>query len=133
MSFNVRMDTEADGDNRWDNRKEVVAGIIRNQRPLAFGLQVCVFEQRPGLWLSVAAHYQHCLCAGFWMPCWQAQQFVVKDAGTVAECRSLALHGLLAGWHQPHDHWPCLRPLPPTSIQQVLYNLPEPLHTMRSD
>jgi hypothetical protein len=40
MSFNVRMDTEKDGDNRWDNRKEVVAGIIRNQRPLAFGLQV---------------------------------------------------------------------------------------------
>jgi hypothetical protein len=40
MSFNVRMDTEKDGDNRWDNRKEVVAGIIRNQKPAVFGLQV---------------------------------------------------------------------------------------------
>lgn len=40
MSFNVRMDTDQDGDNRWDNRKEVVAEIIRKNRPLAFGLQV---------------------------------------------------------------------------------------------
>uniref|UniRef100_A0A383WE09 Endonuclease/exonuclease/phosphatase domain-containing protein n=1 Tax=Tetradesmus obliquus TaxID=3088 RepID=A0A383WE09_TETOB len=39
MSFNVRMDTEKDGDNRWDCRKEVVANIIRSQHPLVFGLQ----------------------------------------------------------------------------------------------
>lgn len=39
MSFSVRMDTEKDGDNRWDCRKEVVANIIRSQHPLVFGLQ----------------------------------------------------------------------------------------------
>jgi hypothetical protein len=79
MSFNVRMDTEADGDNRWDNRKEVVASIIRNQRPLAFGLQVGVSKHSSRLWLSVAATLpalfdsEQYWCAACWVHCWQAQ------------------------------------------------------------
>lgn len=42
MSFNVRtsaMDSK-DGDNCWDNRKAVVAGIVLNQRPAVCGMQV---------------------------------------------------------------------------------------------
>lgn len=51
MSFNVRMDTEKDGDNRWDCRKEVVANIIRSQHPLVFGLQV-----RPACYFILLYH-----------------------------------------------------------------------------
>jgi hypothetical protein len=40
MTYNVRMDTEADGIDKWDCRKEVVAGIIKKYKPMVFGLQV---------------------------------------------------------------------------------------------
>jgi endonuclease/exonuclease/phosphatase family metal-dependent hydrolase len=39
MSFNVRYDTAADGDRSWDDRKEMVASVIRFHRPEIVGLQ----------------------------------------------------------------------------------------------
>ena len=29
MTYNIRMDTEADGDNQWSNRKDLAAGLIK--------------------------------------------------------------------------------------------------------
>lgn len=41
MSFNVRTSAmdDKDGDNRWDNRKATVAGIVANHRPAVCGMQ----------------------------------------------------------------------------------------------
>ena len=36
----MRMDTEADADDRWDCRKEVVVDIFKKYKPAVFGLQV---------------------------------------------------------------------------------------------
>lgn len=39
VSFNVRLDNGVDGDNRWDNRKEAAAEMIRREQPVLVGLQ----------------------------------------------------------------------------------------------
>lgn len=39
MSFNIRYGSAKDGENRWDNRKEQVAELIRQQGPDTVGLQ----------------------------------------------------------------------------------------------
>ena len=39
MTFNVRYDTEADGDRSWDHRKEMAASVVRFHRPDVVGLQ----------------------------------------------------------------------------------------------
>jgi hypothetical protein len=31
---------DKDGENRWDNRKDTVAGIVANHRPAVCGMQV---------------------------------------------------------------------------------------------
>lgn len=39
ISFNIRYDTEADGENRWSNRKQDVANYLEKISPTAFGIQ----------------------------------------------------------------------------------------------
>lgn len=39
MTFNVRLPVESDGDNRWENRRELMARVIEEQRPDVFGTQ----------------------------------------------------------------------------------------------
>ena len=47
VTYNVRMDTEADADDRWDCRKEVVANIFKEYKPAVFGLQVSHSSDQP--------------------------------------------------------------------------------------
>lgn len=45
MSFNIRLDTPADGDNAWPYRKEMVASMIRFHRADVAGLQEVLHHQ----------------------------------------------------------------------------------------
>ncbi|MBK7409090.1 MAG: endonuclease/exonuclease/phosphatase family protein [Saprospirales bacterium] len=45
MTFNIRYDTPDDGINRWDNRKDWVADLIRHYGPEVFGLQEALEHQ----------------------------------------------------------------------------------------
>lgn len=45
MAFNVRLPTDADGDNRWQARKDILVDTIRDQRPVVFGTQELFAEQ----------------------------------------------------------------------------------------
>lgn len=45
MAFNVRLPTDADGDNRWQVRKDILVDTIRDQRPVVFGTQELFAEQ----------------------------------------------------------------------------------------
>jgi endonuclease/exonuclease/phosphatase family metal-dependent hydrolase len=45
MTFNIRLDTPDDGINRWDNRKDWVADLIRHYNPDVFGLQEALPNQ----------------------------------------------------------------------------------------
>lgn len=42
MSFNIRFGTANDGDNSWENRKEIVIDMIREQDPVVIGTQECL-------------------------------------------------------------------------------------------
>lgn len=42
MSFNIRYGTAKDGDNAWENRKELVAKTIQNRKPDLLGLQEAI-------------------------------------------------------------------------------------------
>lgn len=61
MSFNIRYGTAQDGDNSWENRKDVVIDMIREQDPTIVGTQECldfqadyVVEQLPHFrWFGV--------------------------------------------------------------------------------
>jgi endonuclease/exonuclease/phosphatase family metal-dependent hydrolase len=39
MTFNVRLPVASDGDNRWENRRELMARVIERQHPDVFGTQ----------------------------------------------------------------------------------------------
>jgi endonuclease/exonuclease/phosphatase family metal-dependent hydrolase len=39
MTFNVRLPVASDGDNRWENRRELMARVIERQQPDVFGTQ----------------------------------------------------------------------------------------------
>lgn len=45
LTYNLRYDTEADGDNRWDNRKEFLTAQLRFYRPDVFGTQEGLVHQ----------------------------------------------------------------------------------------
>ncbi|MGN6222219.1 endonuclease/exonuclease/phosphatase family protein [Pseudoxanthomonas sp.] len=45
MTFNVRLPTDADGDNRWQARKDILVDTIRAQQPAVFGTQELFAEQ----------------------------------------------------------------------------------------
>lgn len=45
MTFNVRLPTDADGDNRWQARKDILVDAIRAQQPAVFGTQELFAEQ----------------------------------------------------------------------------------------
>lgn len=39
MTFNIRLDTEKDGENRWDKRKESMINLLNNYKPSIIGIQ----------------------------------------------------------------------------------------------
>lgn len=45
MSFNIRMDTQEDGVNQWDNRKDFACDMIRFHHPDLFGAQEVLHHQ----------------------------------------------------------------------------------------
>ena len=45
MSYNIRLITNADGDNHWDKRKHASINMINEERPTVFGLQEAVKAQ----------------------------------------------------------------------------------------
>lgn len=61
MTYNIRLDTESDGANRWANRRELLIGQIRLLKPAILGLQEVVPGQRADL---VAALPQYAVLGG---------------------------------------------------------------------
>ena len=49
MSYNIRLDTEADGDNAWSHRRAALSGLMRFYAPDIFGLQEVRLHQRDQL------------------------------------------------------------------------------------
>lgn len=45
MSFNIRYDTEEDGDNKWDNRKQACLDMLTEIEPTVFGIQEGLHNQ----------------------------------------------------------------------------------------
>lgn len=45
MSFNIRLGTGADGDNVWENRKETLIDVIKEDDPLLLGVQEALWFQ----------------------------------------------------------------------------------------
>jgi endonuclease/exonuclease/phosphatase family metal-dependent hydrolase len=45
MSFNLRFDTEEDGENKWDNRKEACVKMLNDLQPSIFGIQEGLYNQ----------------------------------------------------------------------------------------
>ena len=46
MCFNIRFDTDRDGDDKWDNRKGDVVGMIKEYNPIILGTQEVLINQR---------------------------------------------------------------------------------------
>lgn len=46
MSFNIRLNVESDGVNRWDNRKSEVVRLIQYYHPVLIGMQEVLEQQR---------------------------------------------------------------------------------------
>jgi endonuclease/exonuclease/phosphatase family metal-dependent hydrolase len=45
MTYNIRLDVEVDGENKWDNRKEIFSGQIKFYEPDVLGLQESLPDQ----------------------------------------------------------------------------------------
>ncbi|MCL3781358.1 endonuclease/exonuclease/phosphatase family protein [Prolixibacteraceae bacterium JC049] len=45
MSFNLRYDTDEDGENRWSNRKEACVEMLKETNPAVFGIQEGLHHQ----------------------------------------------------------------------------------------
>lgn len=45
MTYNIRLDVESDGDNRWDKRKDLLAGQVRFYEPDFMGVQEALPQQ----------------------------------------------------------------------------------------
>lgn len=68
VSFNVRLDSELDGNDRWENRRQAAAEMIRREQPTLVGLQ----EAQPHQLRFLAAN-----CPGY------AWYGVGRDSGKV--------------------------------------------------
>ncbi|WP_380681196.1 endonuclease/exonuclease/phosphatase family protein [Salinigranum sp. GCM10025319] len=90
MTFNVRYDTAADGENAWEHRRSMVASTVRFHAPDVVGLQEPLAHQyaylREGLpdyaWEGAGridgdAEGEHCPLG------WRTERVSVEDAGTV--------------------------------------------------
>lgn len=49
MTYNIRLDTESDGENQWNNRKDVLIGQIQFHEPMVFGVQEALPNQMDDL------------------------------------------------------------------------------------
>lgn len=58
MSYNIRLDVASDGENRWDNRKEMLAGQIQFYEPDFLGVQEALPSQMQYLKAGLHSNYQ---------------------------------------------------------------------------
>lgn len=58
MSYNIRLDYAGDGENRWDNRKELLAGQIQFYEPDFLGVQEALPNQMDYLKQSLLRSYK---------------------------------------------------------------------------
>ncbi|MBI5372061.1 MAG: endonuclease/exonuclease/phosphatase family protein [Sphingobacteriales bacterium] len=58
MTYNIRLETDADGENKWSNRKEVFAAQLKFYEPDIVGMQECLPGQVNYL-DSVLSNYKH--------------------------------------------------------------------------
>lgn len=56
MSYNIRLDTPADGPNRWDLRRDLLIGQLRLLKPDILGLQEVLPGQRGDLGAALPGH-----------------------------------------------------------------------------
>lgn len=49
LTYNIRLDTPADGVNQWGNRKGKVADLLRKEAPTIFGVQEALYNQMADL------------------------------------------------------------------------------------
>ena len=80
MSYNVRLDTDRDGENRWDCRKEAVVQIVRKHRPAVFGLQVIIGAPSGPFSKQRMIKSNPTFCWDFRMA--SAQETAISDRGT---------------------------------------------------
>jgi endonuclease/exonuclease/phosphatase family metal-dependent hydrolase len=57
MSYNIRLDLESDGINRWSNRRDQFIGQIRLMQPAILGLQEVVPGQKANLEKALPGYY----------------------------------------------------------------------------
>jgi endonuclease/exonuclease/phosphatase family metal-dependent hydrolase len=90
MTFNVRYDTEADGENAWEHRRAMVASVVRYHAPDVVGLQEPLAHQYDYLrshlsdytWEGVGrvdgeGEGEHCPLG------WRDERVTLEDHGTV--------------------------------------------------
>ena len=58
MTFNIRYGTAGDGENSWDNRRDIVANVVREYEPDIVGMQECLLFQAQYLDEALPA-YEH--------------------------------------------------------------------------
>lgn len=90
MTFNIRLDVASDGANAWDNRKELVFALIRQEAPAILAMQEVLPNQRDDLEAALPDYEtfgtgrddgtrqggEAALCA------WRRGAFTLEDGGT---------------------------------------------------
>ena len=56
MTYNIRLDVASDGENRWDNRKEMLAGQVLFYEPDFMGVQEALHHQMEYLATALPAY-----------------------------------------------------------------------------
>lgn len=89
ITLNIRYDNPADGINAWPNRKFIVTGFLRDEKPDLFGLQEALWHQYAFIdsslsdYASVAAGRDDGLQAGEMAPLFYRKDvFDILDSGT---------------------------------------------------
>lgn len=62
MSFNIRLDTPIDAENRWDNRRDELLGLIQFYNPDFVGLQEVLHNQL--VYLDTSIHHKNYIGVG---------------------------------------------------------------------
>lgn len=89
MTFNIRLDTAADGPNAWPHRQDMVADLIRYEAPDVVGLQEVLLHQKEMLegaladYSFVGVGRDDGAETGEFSPLgWRADRFDLVDSGT---------------------------------------------------
>lgn len=89
MTFNIRLDTAADGPNAWPHRQNMVADLIRYEAPDVLGLQEVLLNQKQALEAALPDYAfagvarDDGIEAGEFSPlAWRRDRFDLIDSGT---------------------------------------------------